>query len=116
MKIDISEFGNVGMKITLVGKLDIIGAETIESPLATLAATKGNIVVDMSGIGFIGSAGIRHLVKAAKTVACGSGKLVLLDPSPMVTAMLITLGLDDVLPMVRSEDEARDVFAGTANG
>jgi anti-anti-sigma factor len=113
--IDISEFGNVGTKITLVGKFDIVGAETLESPLATLAATTGNIVVDMSGVGFIASTGIRHLVMAAKTVASGAGKLVLLDPSPMVTAMLLTLGLDDVLPIVRSEDEARDVFAGTAD-
>jgi anti-sigma B factor antagonist len=116
MKIDISEFGTVGTKITLVGKLDMVGTETIESPLATLAARRGNIVVDMSGVGFIASTGIRHLVTAARTVASGSGKLVLLDPSPMVTAMLITLGLDDVLPIVRSEDEAREVFAGTANG
>jgi anti-sigma B factor antagonist len=115
LKIDISEFGNVGTKITLVGKLDIGGAEKVDLPLAAAAGTRGNIVVDMSGVGFIASTGIRHLVIAAKTVAGGSGKLVLLDPTPMVTAMLITLGLDDVLPIVRSEDEARAVFAGAAN-
>jgi anti-sigma B factor antagonist len=113
MKIDISEFGNVGAKITLVGKLDIVGAEKIDLPLATAAGRRGNIVVDMSRVGFIASTGIRHLVMAAKTVAGGAGKLVLLDPTPLVTAMLITLGLDDVLPIVRSEDEARAVFAGT---
>jgi anti-anti-sigma factor len=115
MKIDISEFGNVGAKITLVGKLDIVGAEKIDLPLATAAGRRGNIVVDMSRVGFIASTGIRHLVMAAKTVAGGAGKLVLLDPTPLVTAMLITLGLDDVLPIVRSEDEARAVFAGTAS-
>jgi anti-sigma B factor antagonist len=84
-------------------------------PLATAAGRRGNIVVDMSGVGFIASTGIRHLVTAAKTVADGPGKLVLLGPSPMVTATLITLGLEDVLPIVRSEDEARAVFAGTTN-
>ena len=115
MKIDISEFGNVGTKITLFGKLDIVGAEEVDLPLATAAETRGNIVVDMSGVGFIASTGIRQLVMAARTAAGGSGKLVLLDPSPMVTAILITLGLEDVLPIVRSEDEARAVFAGTTN-
>jgi anti-sigma B factor antagonist len=115
MKIDISEFGNIGTKITLVGRLDIVGAEKVNLPLATVAGTGGNIVVDMSGVDFLASTGIRHLAMAARTVARGSGKLVLFDPSPMVTAMLITLGLDDVLPIVRSEDEARAVFAGTAN-
>src|SRR6202049_3906769 len=102
MKITISEFGDLGTKITLVGKLDIAGAATVELPLATAAGTRRNIVVDMAGVDFIASIGIRHLVMAAKAVARGSGKLVLLDPSPLVTDVLTTTGLDEFLPIVRS--------------
>ena len=47
---------------------------------------------------------------AAKAVARGSGKLVLLDPNPMVTEVLVVAGLDQLLPIVRSEDEARAAF------
>jgi anti-anti-sigma factor len=75
MKIQISEFGNVGTKITLIGKLDIVGAEKVDLPLATAAGARGNIVVDMSGVGFIASTGIRHLVMATRTVAGGPGTL-----------------------------------------
>jgi anti-anti-sigma factor len=114
MKITISEFGDLGTKITLVGKLDIAGAGTVDLPLATVAGTRRNIVIDMVGVDFIASIGIRHLVMAAKAVARGAGKLVLLDPSPLVTDVLITAGLDDFLPIVRSEDEARAVLAGAA--
>jgi anti-anti-sigma factor len=114
MKITISEFGDLGTKITLVGKLDIAGAGAVDLPLATVAGTRRNIVVDMVGVDFIASIGIRHLVMAAKAVARGAGKLVLLDPSPLVTDVLITAGLDDFLPIVRSEDEARAVLAGAA--
>jgi hypothetical protein len=49
---------------------------------------------------------------AAKAVARGSGKLVLLDPTPLVTDVLVTSGLDDLLPIVRSEDEARAMLTG----
>jgi anti-anti-sigma factor len=112
MQITISEFGAVGKKVTLVGKLDIAGAETIELPLATIAGTRTSIVIDMMGVDFIASIGIRHLVMAAKAVARGSGKLVLLDPTPMVTDVLVTSGLDDFLPIVRSEDEARAMLTG----
>jgi anti-anti-sigma factor len=114
MKITISEFGGVGTKVTLVGKLDIAGAETVDLPLATVAGTRRNIVVDMIGVDFIASIGIRHLVMAAKAVARGSSKLVLLDPTPLVTEVLVTAGLDDFLPIVRSEDEARAALTGAA--
>ncbi|HEV3372298.1 MAG TPA: STAS domain-containing protein [Xanthobacteraceae bacterium] len=113
MEITISEFGGVGKKVTLVGRLDITGAETIDLPLATIAGTKTSIVIDMVGVDFIASIGIRHLVMAAKAVARGAGKLVLLDPTPLVTDVLVTSGLDGLLPIVRSEDEARAMLAGT---
>ena len=110
MDISISDFGGAAKRVTLTGKLDIAGARKIELPLATLAGTRGNIVVDMVGVDFIASIGIRHLVMAAKAVARGSGKLVLLDPNPMVTEVLVIAGLDQLLPIVRSEDEARAAF------
>src|SRR5436309_2353772 len=65
----------------------------------------------MIGVDFIASIGIRHLVMAAKTVARGPGKLVLLDPNPLVTEVLFTSGLEDLLLIVRSEDEARAALA-----
>jgi anti-anti-sigma factor len=112
MRVTVSEFGDVGKKVTLVGKLDIAGAEAVDLPLATVAGTRANVVVDMVGVDFIASIGIRHLIMAAKAVARGSKKLVLLDPSPMVTEVLVTAGLLDFLPIVRSEAEARTVLGG----
>jgi stage II sporulation protein AA (anti-sigma F factor antagonist) len=111
MKMSVSQFGELGTKVVLVGKLDISGAEKIDVPLATVAGSRGNIVVDMAGVDFIASIGIRHLVMAAKTVARKSGMLVLLDPNPIVTEVLFTSGLQDLLPIVRSEDEARAMLA-----
>jgi anti-sigma B factor antagonist len=70
-------------------------------------------VIDMALVDFIASIGIRHLVMTAKAVARGSGKLVLLDPNPMVTEVLVVAGLDQLLPIVRSEDEALAAFGGT---
>ena len=111
MEISVSQFGELGTKVVLVGKLDISGAEKIDVPLATVAGSRGNIVVDMAGVDFIASIGIRHLVMAAKAVARKSGMLVLLDPNPIVTEVLFTSGLQDLLPIVRSEDEARAMLA-----
>src|SRR5215468_3690910 len=100
MQITISEFGAVGTKVTLVGKLDIGGAQVIELPLATVAGRRQSVVIDMVGVDFIASIGIRHLVLAAKAVARGAGKFVLLNPTPFVTEVLTTTGLETILPIV----------------
>jgi anti-anti-sigma factor len=107
MEITVSDFGGSAKKVTLVGKLDIVGADKIGLPLAAVAGTRTDLVIDMVGVDFIASIGIRHLVMAAKAVARGAGKLVLLDPNPMVTEVLLVSGLAQILPIVRSEDEAR---------
>jgi hypothetical protein len=60
----------------LVGRLDISGAEKIDAPLKETADSKTNIVVDMSGVDFIASLGMRSLVIAAKTLARNSRILV----------------------------------------
>jgi anti-sigma B factor antagonist len=112
MDITISEFGTVGKRVTLVGKLDIAGAGCIELPLAAAAGSRQCIVVDMLGVDFIASIGIRHLVLASKAVARGNGKFVLLNPNPLVTEVLVTAGLEQLLPIVRSEDEARAALGG----
>jgi stage II sporulation protein AA (anti-sigma F factor antagonist) len=115
MEIIVSDFDEAIKKVTLVGKLDMIGAEKIGLPLAAVAGSRGNIVVDMAGVDFIASIGIRHLVMAAKTVARGAGKLVLLGPTPMVTEVLVVSGLEQLLPIVRSEEEVRAAFAGAGS-
>jgi anti-sigma B factor antagonist len=110
MEITVCEFGDAAKKVVLIGKLDIKGAEKIDLPLAAVAGSRTNILVDMNGVDYIASIGIRHLVSAAKTATRASRKLILLDPNPSVTEVLVTSGLNDLLPIVRSEDEARAVF------
>jgi hypothetical protein len=44
---------------------------------------------------------------AAKAIVRGNGRFVLLNPTPLVTDVLTTSGLLEILPIVRSEDEAR---------
>ncbi len=112
MQITVTDLDAATKRVTLVGKLDIVGAEAIGLPLAAAAGSRANIIVDMAGVDFIASIGIRHLVMAAKAVARGAGKLVLLSPTPMVAEVLTVSGLGQLLPMVRSEDEARAAFAG----
>jgi anti-sigma B factor antagonist len=115
MQITISDFGPGTKKVSLAGKLDIAGAQIVELPMATVSGAKCNVVIDMVGVDFIASIGIRHLVIAAKTVARNSRRLILLSPNALVTDVLMTSGLQDLLPIARSDDEAKTLLTPVEN-
>jgi len=106
MQITIVDDAGAIAKVTLNGKLDISGAEKIALPLATLAGGKSGILLDMTEVSFLASIGIRHLVAASKALARRGGRLVLLNPNPMVTDVLTTSGVVELLPIARSDAEA----------
>jgi anti-anti-sigma factor len=115
MQITVSDFGPETKKITLAGKLDIAGAQKIELPMAAVSGEKCDVVIDMMGVDFIASIGIRHLVIAAKTIARNSRKLILLSPNALVREVLVTSGLQDLLPIARSDDEAKTLLTRAEN-
>jgi anti-sigma B factor antagonist len=110
MQITVSDEAGPTARVGLVGKLDIAGAEVVAMPLATLAGSKTGLIVDMSGVTFLASIGIRHLVSATKTLARRGGRLVLVNPNDMVKDVLVTSGVSDMLPMVSTEREAYDLI------
>jgi anti-anti-sigma factor len=103
-------------RVALTGRLDILGAEEIALPLATLAGAKQGLIVDMSGVSFIASIGIRHLVSAAKALSRRKGLLVLLNPNDMVAEVLTESGLNNLLPIVRSDSEAAAALEAAQRG
>jgi anti-anti-sigma factor len=93
-------------RVVLNGKLDITGAEKIALPLATLAGGKQGVLLDMTEVSFLASIGIRHLVAASKALARRGGRLVLLNPNPLVTDVLTTTGVLELMVIARTDAEA----------
>jgi anti-sigma B factor antagonist len=106
MQVTISNDTGPTAKVMLVGRLDIAGAEVVALPLATLAGGKTNIIVDMSGVTFVSSIGIRQMVLASNEISRRGGKLVLVNPIDIVRDVFVTSDLSDLLPMVATESEA----------
>ena len=110
MKITISDEVGATAKVGLVGKLDIAGAEVVALPLAALAGGKKSLVVDLSGVTFLASIGIRHLVLATKALARKGGKLVLVNPTDAVREVLVTSGVTDLMPIVATDSAAYELI------
>ncbi len=96
MEIAVKDAG-LTATVTMVGRLDIAGADVVALPLATLAGSKNNLFIDMTGVTFIASIGLRHLVSAAKAVGRRGGRVVLLNPSAAIADVIATSGLTDLL-------------------
>ena len=55
--------------------------------------TPTGIVIEMSRVGFLGSAGLSALIHACRLLQPGDSRVVLLDPSRAVISLLDTCGL-----------------------
>jgi anti-sigma B factor antagonist/stage II sporulation protein AA (anti-sigma F factor antagonist) len=70
------------------GRLDQESSETFQNQLLTLisdnAAPQANMVLDMSGVNYISSVGLRALMVVAKQCSASNGKLALANLSPVV--------------------------------
>jgi anti-sigma B factor antagonist len=108
MFISHTDVGDNLRKIVILGRLDILGAESVAGELEKLAAApKKGVVVDVSSLRFLASLGIRALLKSAKVVEERGGKMVLVvgANSPIVMSLEAT-GVSDLIPTFKSNAEA----------
>lgn len=72
-------------KIELKGRLDTNTAAEFDEKISTLDHQEFPIqVVDLAGLDYVSSAGVRSLFKARKAAHEASGQLLLVNPQPQV--------------------------------
>ena len=98
MELKVIQSDETYTHIALAGKLDIGGVGEIENKfIGYTAARKKNAAVDISGITFLGSMGLRIFLDAAKTLNREKKKLILLNPQPLVNDVLQASGIGDLV-------------------
>jgi anti-anti-sigma factor len=98
MELKVIQTDDTYTHIALVGKMDVGGVGEIENKfLGFTAARKKGAIVDMSGVTFLGSMGLRIFLDAAKSLTREKKKLILLNPQPMVNEVLEASGISDIL-------------------
>ena len=110
MNLEVVELENGITKVILSGRLDIEGALKIDNNFNDLAEKKKKVLVDLSGVTFIASLGIRTLITGAKATANNGGKMVLLNPQPNVEGVLRTSRVDTVIPITHDSTTIEAVF------
>jgi anti-sigma B factor antagonist len=112
MDMTLTEVREGVTKIALQGRLDTIGAGEIDLRFSAATGARRAVVVDMSGVEIMTSLGVRMLLMGAKTVRNKGGKLVLLSPSPTISAVLTMAGTEQLIPVFDDEAAAVAAVAG----
>ena len=99
MKMDITEDDGV-VKVGLVGRLDTPGVDAVETGFtAAVVPRAARAVVDLSGVDFIGSLGLRMFITIARALNRRNGRMILYAPQSFVAQVFETASLGDIIPV-----------------
>jgi anti-anti-sigma factor len=111
MDMQYREMDNGIRLIELGGRFDIIGTGQIETRFSGYCSGKHvRVVVDMSGVDFLASIGIRLLMLTAKSIASRGGKIVILNPTPDVHSVLEVTGIPAIIPVYSNIESAETIL------
>jgi anti-sigma B factor antagonist len=110
MQIQTSELKRVTL-FEISGRIDSTNAVELGDALTiAIDAGRSQIVLDLSNVEYMSSAGLRELVTALKKVKKGTGDLRLASPSDRVREVLELAGLDSIFEIYASQVEAVGSF------
>jgi anti-anti-sigma factor len=93
--------------VRLNGRLDSTAAERIETPLTAAVVARGRpAVIDLSGVTFVASMGIRVLIATARGLKLKGSPLVLFGAQGLVEEVLDQAALGQLIPIVETQPQA----------
>ena len=113
MEMTVNELKNGITLIALQGTLDIMGVNQVETKFAGYCSGENaRILVDMSGVDYMASIGIRLLVTNAKSLRTRNGKMALLSPTTDVFNVLEMTDIPAIIPVYSNFESAEAVLLG----
>ena len=111
MILETQDAGNGVTLAILSGRLDIAGASAIDLKFNAAAGAARKLIVDISGVSFVASIGLRTLVTGAKAISNKGGRMVLVAPQPNVEKVLRSSSIDTIIPIYPDQAAAKAALA-----
>ena len=113
LSISHTDVGNDLRRISIWGRLDLPGVDSVSKELEELiAAPKKGVVVDLTSRRFLASIGISTLISSAKTVQQRGGKMALVvQANSTVVMSLEATGVDELIPVFHNHSDAEESVA-----
>jgi anti-sigma B factor antagonist len=93
--------------VSVTGEVDVYTAGRLREEIVGLVDRgRHHLAVDLEGVEFMDSTGLGVLITGLKRIREQAGELVLIAPRDQIRRLLTITGLDRVLPVHESVDEA----------
>jgi anti-sigma B factor antagonist len=110
MEINSSEMKRVQL-FEIIGRVDSTNATELGGALdKAVDDGRNNMVLDLGGVEYMSSAGLREMVRVLKRVKRGGGDLRIANPSARVKEVLELAGLDTIFEIYATQVEAVGSF------
>ncbi len=107
MNFNIEQLDNGIKQVTLVGRMDLKGTNEIEMIFnAQVNTSTVPVLINMAEVEFLASIGIRLLLSGARALSRRGSKMAILNPQPMVEDVFKTSGIDQLIEIHHSYDQA----------
>lgn len=117
MDLQVQHLGDGIHRVALVGRLDSAAVGTVDHGLSALTATQAaRVLVDLSGVSFLSSMGIRSLLTNARALRQRGGSMALLSPQSVVEQVLRVTRIDAIIPIFHDLEAATAALGVTAPG
>lgn len=104
MELSVVDLGPHAACLVLNGRLDTPGVDEIETRFVDAARAAGrSVLVDLSGVGFVSSMGVRMLITTARSLQASQRRMALFGAQSLVAEMLDTVALDQIIPVARDQ-------------
>lgn len=95
------------------GRIDASNAGVLEKDLLALMEASGpSVILDLGGLNYISSAGLRVLLLGAKSARAKGGKAVICSAPAAIAEVLKMSGFDKVIPLLSDHAAAQVQLAG----
>lgn len=106
LEINVSDHNQVTL-VEIKGRVDSMNANQFGDTLGSqIAGGNVHIVLDLSSVEFMSSAGLREIVTSLKKAKKAKGDLRLAQPSPRVREVLEMAGLDTIFHIYPTQADA----------
>ena len=94
--------------VRLHGRLDGPGADEIGVRFtAAVAAAVRDVAIDLGGVTFLASMGLRLLISSARALKSRGKSMVMFGAQDLVLNVLVQSAIDQIIPIVGTEQQAR---------
>lgn len=113
MELQVDDIGGTVSCVRLSGRLDAPGADRIGVRFTAAATVPGHhAVIDLSGVGFVASMGIRLLIATARSTRARGSMFVMFGAQELVKTVLTDAAIDQIIPLFDTEAEALKSVGG----